>query len=48
MQNMNESKEISAGVDSVLLLDTGRFWRLYSPKGVPACLISYAACKGFL
>lgn len=48
MQNMNESKEISAGVDSVLLLDTGRLWRLYSPKGVPACLISYAACKGFL
>lgn len=48
MQNMNESKEISAGVDSVLLLDTGRLWRLYSPKGVPACLISYAACEGFL
>lgn len=46
---MNESKEISAGVDSVLpLLDTGRLWGLSPPKNVPACLISYAACKGVL
>lgn len=49
MPNMNESKETSARVDSVLpLLDTGRLWGFYPPKGVPACLISYAACKGFL
>lgn len=40
MQNMNESKEILAGVDSVLpLLDTGRLRRLYSP-----CLPNFICC----